>query len=220
MTINRDQLAVEILLKSDCHFDPKKVYEIVDQMINQSNKTSFARMVVGPVVKQTNLQSPQSQSPQKSLQPKVSLMANVLKDDEKTVARFEFFDGKGFPIPLDKVKLDGVPVWATVDPARITVAPAPDGLSAIITAVGGPEPPNSLEQLSLVQPMAISAKAFVQSPSLEISKSLVVMSRQQTCMSIRQRLSNSLRLLIMLLLILLIICLSGGGMATVLAMAL
>lgn len=141
MTINRDQLAVEILLKSDCHFDPKKVYEIVDQMINQSNKTSFARMVVGPVVKQTNLQSPQSQSPQKSLQPKVSLMANVLKDDEKTVARFEFFDGKGFPIPLDKVKLDGVPVWATVDPARITVAPAPDGLSAIITAVGGPEPP-------------------------------------------------------------------------------
>lgn len=63
-------------------------------------------------------------------------MAFVLKDDEQVTAKLEFFDKKGKKIAP---KLDGIPAWTSTDPAKVSVTPAADGLSALIVAAGNPD---------------------------------------------------------------------------------
>lgn len=55
----------------------------------------------------------------------------VLKDTEQVVLSVVPVDAKGNPAPVD-----GAPVWGSSDPTVATVAPAADGLSAMVAAVG------------------------------------------------------------------------------------
>jgi len=55
----------------------------------------------------------------------------VLTDMQKVPLSVSFLDGAGNPAPVD-----GSPVWGSSDPTVVDVVPAPDGLSAVATAVG------------------------------------------------------------------------------------
>lgn len=55
----------------------------------------------------------------------------ILKDNEKVTGIVNPLSAAGNPAPVD-----GVPVWASSDPAIVTVEAAPDGLSAVVSAVG------------------------------------------------------------------------------------
>lgn len=54
-----------------------------------------------------------------------------ITDSQNVTLTIKPVDKKGNPAPVD-----GVPVWATSDDTKATVAPAVDGLSAVVSAVG------------------------------------------------------------------------------------
>ena len=55
----------------------------------------------------------------------------TMTDSQKASLQIKPVDKRGNPAPVD-----GVPVWASSDVNTITVAPAADGMSCEITAVG------------------------------------------------------------------------------------
>lgn len=55
----------------------------------------------------------------------------VLKDNEKVSVSISPVDAAGNP-----GKIDGVPVWSSSNETVLTVTPADDGLSAVLTTVG------------------------------------------------------------------------------------
>lgn len=59
------------------------------------------------------------------------LMALILTDSQQVQLSVAFADKKGNP-----AKVDGAPAWSVSDPAILTVTAAPDGLSAVVAAVG------------------------------------------------------------------------------------
>jgi hypothetical protein len=58
-------------------------------------------------------------------------MAYMLPDDQKVTLGLDPRDKKQNPAALD-----GVPTWGSSDETIVTVAAAPDGLTAVLTAVG------------------------------------------------------------------------------------
>jgi hypothetical protein len=55
----------------------------------------------------------------------------TLPDDKTANASIAYVDAKG-----NAALVDGVPVWSSSDPTVLAVAPAADGLSAVISPVG------------------------------------------------------------------------------------
>jgi hypothetical protein len=58
-------------------------------------------------------------------------MSVVLKDNQRVTASVSPVDARGNPAPID-----GVPVWAVVGPAVLTLEPSSDGLSCVATTTG------------------------------------------------------------------------------------
>lgn len=58
-------------------------------------------------------------------------MALVLSSTQQAALSFTVVDAKGNP-----AKVDGVPVWDSVDPTTVSVTPGADGMSAMVKAVG------------------------------------------------------------------------------------
>lgn len=58
-------------------------------------------------------------------------MAFILRADQKVNVSINPTDAYGNPATVD-----GVPAWNSSDVTKLTVAPAPDGLSAVVEAVG------------------------------------------------------------------------------------
>ncbi len=58
-------------------------------------------------------------------------MSFMLQDNQKAALAVAFVDEAGNP-----GLVDGVPSWASSDPSLLDVVAAPDGLSAVMTAVG------------------------------------------------------------------------------------
>ncbi len=141
---DRDELAKDILLKltergSSPDIAALLAYKTADAMIGEKSrsKIGFVRFCIGPVTKQPKVESAKCRPSNPIARKGVSQMAFVLKDDEQVTATLEFFDKKGKKIASPK--LDGVPAWASTDNTKVSVAPAADGLSALIVAVGSPE---------------------------------------------------------------------------------
>jgi len=55
---------------------------------------------------------------------------NITTDQQFPNVTVAFADSQGRPAPVD-----GVPVWASSDSTVISVAPSPDGMSAIVASV-------------------------------------------------------------------------------------
>jgi len=55
----------------------------------------------------------------------------ILTDEQKVSVAVSFVDAAGNPAVVE-----GAPVWASSDPAILTVVPAADGLSAVVSTVG------------------------------------------------------------------------------------
>ena len=58
-------------------------------------------------------------------------MSVVLKDNQRVAVAVSPVDARGNPAPVD-----GVPVWAVVGPAILTLETAADGLSCVATTTG------------------------------------------------------------------------------------
>lgn len=61
----------------------------------------------------------------------IGVKSMKLTDVQKVVGSIAPKDAAGNPAPVD-----GIPVWASSDPAIVTVTAAPDGMSAVVEAVG------------------------------------------------------------------------------------
>lgn len=61
----------------------------------------------------------------------IGVKSMKLTDVQKVVGSIAPKDAAGNPAPVD-----GIPVWSSSDPAIVTVTAAPDGMSAVVEAVG------------------------------------------------------------------------------------
>jgi hypothetical protein len=61
----------------------------------------------------------------------IGVKSMKLTDVQKVIGSIAPKDAAGNPAPVD-----GIPVWASSDTAIVTVTPAPDGMSAVVEAVG------------------------------------------------------------------------------------
>jgi hypothetical protein len=71
-------------------------------------------------------------------------MALVLTATQQVTYSVSYVDGKGNPAPVE-----GAPVWEVSDTAILSVEAAPDGMSALVKAVGPVTAPGASVQLSV-----------------------------------------------------------------------
>lgn len=104
-------------IQAGCHHLLKKLTRFLSRLTYRCRPRIIWR--VGPVEKRFTLPWEER------------IVVFTLKDNEKVSVAVEFVSASGNP-----AKVDGPPSWESSDPAVLTVTPAGDGMTCMVTTVG------------------------------------------------------------------------------------